>query len=501
MNALVELQPFSRQLIDEAFGSAPSSRYLAAYLDDLNATVVLTEKQYVDRHFLNDYVQFYARSFRPPPPHCERLHFFTDVSREELDGLLHKAHTSDESLSAAEQELSARYLGFVVKRPLELAAIGRTVLRTYADDAGRIFSVLRPYDANVLGLKLRVQGLAYQQQDGGAAVCASTALWSAFQQIARLSGERTPTPAEVTEAARSPFPAAHGLGDGDMARAISALGYTADRFTAANNPALFRSQVTSFLRSRYPVILLLSRGSAGQRSAGHAVTVTGYRDCSAAAVDFGGHRLAVRGAGAETIYVHDDNLGSHAHYEFSDRQHEGREELFVLRGHSTRKSPDWWQPDIWRVDGALVPKPRKVRLPIEQLQTLMVEFSKLVGTLLAHALGAAAPAFTLDAYYALGVEVLRSVTGTRYQEGDVVNWHKSHTFPRHVAVVGFSKDQDADAILFVFDATTLRQHQRGPLAILCPGLTADTSEGRVISHLAAHFRCSPLFGSRSYDLG
>jgi len=254
---LVLLRDFSRTTILEFFPQCTSVEYLFEYLGELGAKSIVIEDRYVDRHFLDDYADYYSRTFNVPSAHCKRLHFFMLDAATLLEHL-QTAHASAKGLREGGEALTAHYLGYVVRRPLDDASVGRTILRTYEPDSGRRnYTVVRDYDVHVMGLHLRVQGLAYQQQDGGAAVCASTALWSALQKVAKDEGERTPTPTNVTRAAGSPFPTSHGLGDDEMARAIAALGYSADRFATIDNHPLFRAQVASFLRSQLPVVLLL----------------------------------------------------------------------------------------------------------------------------------------------------------------------------------------------------------------------------------------------------
>lgn len=134
----------------------------------------------MDRHFLDDYVGFYSRSFGSISTVCQRYHFFSIPRDESIKERIESAHDSEYSMQQAEQFLSSCYLGFVVVRPLSKARMGRTVLKTYLGDAERVFSAIRPYDVHLNGMRLSVKGLAFQEQDGGAAVCASTAIWSAL---------------------------------------------------------------------------------------------------------------------------------------------------------------------------------------------------------------------------------------------------------------------------------------------------------------------------------
>ncbi len=83
----------------------------AAPLDEiLNVTVgreaassALLESAYIDEDFRDEYVNFYATTYREVPRLCERLHFFRTAA-----------------------DIDEDYLGYVVLRPI----LGRPVCRT-----------------------------------------------------------------------------------------------------------------------------------------------------------------------------------------------------------------------------------------------------------------------------------------------------------------------------------------------------------------------------------
>ena len=199
---MIELSAYSRAVLAQqfttptpplTFAPPPSLNYLIGYLEALGVAAVLREDHYVDRHFLDDFARYYSRSFSAPSPKCERFHFWS-IPPEKVNEHLENAYISEEKRRECEVALEACYLGFVVKRPLAAAPIGRTVLRTYPADGRRHYDVVRSYRVNIGAVTLSVKGLAYQQQDRGAAVCASTSLWSALQKVAVVAGHRTPTP-------------------------------------------------------------------------------------------------------------------------------------------------------------------------------------------------------------------------------------------------------------------------------------------------------------------
>lgn len=139
-------------------------KYLQQYLTDLGATTVVEEPEYFDSDFLAAYAAFYATTAVARSNRCRRLLFFggKDVERR------FRAAIRGSERSA--EELERDFLGFCVVRPLEHAPLGRTVLRWYEDRARpERVRCARTYHVHVAGLTLSVEGLAWQQQDGGVA--------------------------------------------------------------------------------------------------------------------------------------------------------------------------------------------------------------------------------------------------------------------------------------------------------------------------------------------
>lgn len=175
--------------------------YLKAYLRELGTRTLLVEQGYVDRDFLEDYAAYYVRCFRAYDRLTTRLHLFRmpfDQARFRAILLGTEADTTD---------LQDSYLGFIVVKPLPGIVIGRTCLRTYDDDDGRRwFPILRRYSANLFGIRLSVESLAYQEQDTVVAACATSALWSCLQGTGKLYQHAIPTPVEITRAATFQVP-------------------------------------------------------------------------------------------------------------------------------------------------------------------------------------------------------------------------------------------------------------------------------------------------------
>lgn len=489
MAATVSTHPFEEQFLLTELEDTPACQYLIRYLKELKASAILFEPHYVDRHFIDDYAHYYARAFAPPDPWCCRLHFFAETSAAELDALLDDFYEGgSDRRSEVQARLQAGYLGYVVVRPLSDARLGRTVLKPWDSEKRRRYEAVREYRAHVAGVELRVQGLAFQQQDRGVAACASIALWSALQQVAKLDGHRTPTPSAVTMAARSPYPPTYGLTGDQMANALATLGYVAESF-GPENPALFRAKLASCLRSHLPVILWVgSDDGAG----GHAVTVTGFSEpATVVRIDLDAKTgFKMRDGSVDVIYVHDDNLGSHAHYELISRKNDkGEPWVYLQRGNRKRPQVDWWNIDELPIIAAVVPKPPKLRLPIENLILDIVELGQEIDKMV----GADKVDFT--ARFAAGVRYREELLAVQPMLSGSRTFHQSLSLPRFVGVVSVNLNGRHlfDAIL---DVTELSRKPRQPsvLALAAHGVPTRSRLHKKLQALADFFECPAAFG-------
>ncbi len=476
----VQVLPFDRAALVAELDESRAVDYLFVYLSNaaMGARSFVVESHYVDRHFLDDYAAYYSRSFNAPLPYCGRLHFFT-LEQREIERVFKGAYADPAALERARRKLQSAYCGFVVKRPLGGATMGRTVLKTYPVDDRRHYTAVRPYAVNLAGLRLTVEGLAYQQQDGGAAVCASTALWSALQKVARIAGHRTPTPSSITAAARSPYPASYGLGDFESATALATLGYAAELFPA-HNTALFRMKVVTCLRSELPVVLTLKLDSQI-----HAVTITGYSE-PGEIVEVSSEKATFRTrfGSVETIYVHDDNLGSHAHYELFVDEAEP-DTMKLRRGSSGPTRPGWLKPqnwdEVWEVDSAMVPKPKKLRVEvdgiIQNLLWLQEEFEQIVFEGLS---------IHYETRFESGVGYRAALVAEEVDRTKLRAFMSALALPRYVGVISLHHEQRrlCDVLIDVSE----HDRQSGAPAVL--GIVAPGVPARSLAHVNLDALCA-----------
>lgn len=336
--------------------------YLIRYLGTIGVETMVVERDYTDGDYLDDYANYYVKAFRDYPRRCTRLHFFSrrfdsDDLREVVLG--QRDHT----------ELQETYQGFVVIRPLPNAVIGRTAVATYPPDGGRRnYRAIRRYPANLYGIELAIDSLAFQQQDTVLAACATVALWSAFHKTAEQFGSKLPTPAEITTAATSstfttrPLPS-RGLTLAQLARGVRYVGLEPELLPCGSKVPL-ASVLYGYLEYGVPVVLGLDVVGHGI----HAVTVTGYslQPTRCRTVETGDADEPKRiGLRIDEIYVHDDQFGPFAKIEIEDKP--------AANGNCAGRLTGSWQAPgggtaelvpIWMV----VPAYHKIRLTYMDLQ-------------------------------------------------------------------------------------------------------------------------------------
>ena len=295
--------------IDDASANRVA-QYIFRYLEELEAKTIVVENIYTDGDYLEDYAAYYVRCFNAYHRHCKRIHLFSSSFDEaEFKRLIVRDIADD-----AFESIIGSYLGFIVARPLPNAVVGRTVLSTYPSDEGRRqYTSLRRYRANLFGLELAIDSLAFQEQDTVLAACATVALWSAFHKTSDLFGTFAPRPAEITKLANgagsdSRAIPSHGLSLSQMAHAVRSVGLEPEVVTAAPSTPLV-SVIYSHLKLGLPVVLLVEIESQGF----HALTITGYSMVKDRAIssEVGQGWVAppFSGLRINEFYAHDDQIG------------------------------------------------------------------------------------------------------------------------------------------------------------------------------------------------
>lgn len=431
-------------------------RYLGSYLanEEAGAKTIIAEHPYVDRHFLEEYANYYATTLCPPSPKATRLHFFrNELNDAAFVEIIDQAAAGN--FTEVCRELSSQYLGFTVIRPLPDAPIGRTVLRTFNAASSRCYTLPpHPYHVHLCGLKLAVCGVPFQQQEQAVGACATTAVWSALAQVMRHDGGRAPTPFAVTEAATRHllsdrvYPAASGLKDEQVLEAIRQFGYAPFRFEPDVKPDLFFLAVKCYLRSGIPVILKIHYPE--ERFEAHAVTVVGFRE-NDAVIDCrieGIESYCLQAKGLSRLYIHDDRLGAYARAEWridekgyiqlKYRPHEPGYESFCREA---------------QVQSAMIPVYPKIRLSAQDLTAfaggLLPLFRWIAGQELRDQLRA-------DLRFCLAGECLEQLYRSTIPATRLAAFVRQAVLSRYVGLVTFSVG-DHPLAHIIYDSTDMRR--------------------------------------------
>jgi hypothetical protein len=348
----------------------PHLGYFNGYFAALAARTIIVEPDYIDHDYLEDYSAYYVRCFEDYKRLTTRLHFFSkEFTSDDITNILAgKAHQGDVD------NLNRAYLGFIVIKPLPQTIIGRTCLKTYPHaPGGRNFPVLRQYSANLFGISLKVDSLAYQEQDKVVAACATSALWSCFQQTGMLFQHSIPSPVEITKSATKYIPLfeninLRGIPNGGLTPAQMAISIKEvalePHIIAIRGAYSLSGTLYAYLKCGIPSILLMEiKDEAEKTTFGwHAVAVTGFSlelGKTASAIQ---NEFLLRATKISKIYVHDDQIGPFARMEYAPGK------LYLTSS---------WENKRVIPENLMIPLYHKIRIPFQIIHDAIFEYDAL----------------------------------------------------------------------------------------------------------------------------
>ncbi|WP_306598844.1 hypothetical protein [Geothrix sp. 21YS21S-2] len=383
-----------KKVLRESSGSASSAietkqqvEYLDSYFSTIQPATMVVEQEYVDRDYLEDYSSYYVRCFSSYPRFCKRIHFFSKPFTEEDFFNILRAEASEITI----QDLQDSFLGFIVVKPLPLSVVGRTCLKTFDGNGERFYPINRTYVAHLCGIELKVESLAFQEQDSVAGACATTALWSAFHATSRKFQHSLPSPFEITKAAASirqtaarTFPSS-GLTVPEMGQAIRSVGLEPHVF-ASSDEITIRSAIYSYLSAGIPILLAVelwdTEPPAPVSLGGHAVAITGFGVRTSPAVPMGPTGMLDESNRINRIYAHDDGLGPFARMELDGKnvvtkRNANDPEEYSLA--TTWKNPNNSKGFIRAVPQImLVPVYHKIRIPMRKVHNEITQLDRWI---------------------------------------------------------------------------------------------------------------------------
>lgn len=350
----------------------------------------LVEHPYVDRDYLEDYSNYYARCYESYGRHCHRVHFFRSIDKDtNLTTEIFNSILLKKSDKFSEKTLQKIYLGFMVIKPFDNKKIGRTCIVTYNNDVerNRKYNAIRDYSVNLFGVQLSVKSMAFQEQDQTVAMCASVSLWSCLNVTGKKHQHLSPSTSEVTKLALSDslflkhFPN-NGLSPEQIAVGIKKIGLTPLIIRPKSNRHL-KSVIYSYLQSNVPIVCGISlhdlddHGNVKDKKYFHAITINGFSfENGRSESVVGKNGVKLYSSRMTKFYAHDDQLCPFARHEFIDKFYRYKESYFepISTSWLTKTGTN----KIAKVESLIVPLYHKVRISYEEIFTNVKYFNRKI---------------------------------------------------------------------------------------------------------------------------
>lgn len=368
-------------LLEVIFGAAHHQMYDAfeTMFSALNLECFLFEYEYVDKDYLEDYSNYYVRCHHQYERFCTRIHFFTKNKKFNLKNKNFAKLLRDfDSLTSS--NLNDIYLGFIVLRPFDYKRLGRTCLKHYEEknDSNRRYSATRNYNVNLYGIPLSVKSMAFQEQDETIAVCASIALWSAFNITGKKYHHPILPPSEITKLALSETSYARnfpndGLTQEQIAVAISKINLTPLLIEPIDDRQL-KSNIYSFIRAGIPIICgisLYDQDSNGNvifnTESFHAVTINGFSFEDGKEEVTISDGLKLYSSRMTKFFVHDDQICPFARMTFGKKLKKFENNFRYIPIETNWSSNNSENKKVAKVESLIVPLYHKIRIQYEDI--------------------------------------------------------------------------------------------------------------------------------------
>ncbi|MFC1853934.1 hypothetical protein ACFL27_27435 [candidate division CSSED10-310 bacterium] len=361
-----------------AISQKPHLQYFESYFGALEAKTILVENTYIDKDYLEDYSAYYVRSFHDYSRKCFRFHFFNKrFTKKSFLKILERLNPDTVNIA----NLQCFYLGFIVVKPIPQTIIGRTCLKTYPPLDRRHFPIIRKYTANLFGINLDIDSIAYQEQDSIVAACATSALWSVFQGTGLLFQHGIPSPVEITKTAiqHLPFETRYfpnkGLFPEQMAAAIRKIGLE-PYLVKIEDYFVLTSTIYAYLKQGIPHILgikLYDITGNIEYLGRHAVAVTGYSLDRSKNPITNSQYPKLTSTWIDKLYVHDDQIGPFARMELDNDGTLNSDSLSTSwRDKAGGNTKVRAEPEI-----LLFPLYHKIRIPFHLIYSIVLHLDQL----------------------------------------------------------------------------------------------------------------------------
>ncbi|WP_075340706.1 hypothetical protein [Tenacibaculum agarivorans] len=391
----------AEKLLDYITERVQTKDALREFFSNLNTSYFLAEDPYIDKDFLEDYSNYYARSYKDHGRFCHRIHFFSEGEDFILDTKKFQQLVTTGSKEEIEK-LNKHYLGFITLRPSTLTKrIGKTCLKNYGNDRkrNRQYTAVREYKVNLYGIPLDVKSMAFQEQDEAVAVCASIALWSAFQITGKHNQHEIPSPSVVTKLALSEssyvkeYPSI-GLTSEQIAVAVNKVGIT-PTIREIRNTRELKQYIYAYLKAKIPIVCGISlfdvrtdsktghKVIASSKSF-HAITINGFSfEGGHPEMAVGRKGLKLKSSRMTKFFAHDDQLCPFARIVFdssaSVKIGNIPQDLMYTTWRTDNEKVEKYK--YAKIETIIVPLNHKVRVSYQEVLTKIRSYSVILRTL------------------------------------------------------------------------------------------------------------------------
>lgn len=291
---------------------------------------IIVEHEYIEKHYLEDYVEYFAKCFQRYPKTCSRFHLFYDNS-EDVDPESPQVPTKSKFRNALINNdsefitsLIDNYYGYLVVRPIPSTVFAKVCLKPYPRLKDTV--ITRTYNISLFGIPLTVDTVAFQEQDKILSACATSSLWSLYNAHQCLSLKSVPSPNTITAeaVADSHDKNIHGggLSTAMICRSMQKNGFIPKSIELGNDSGYksMLEHIHAYCSSNIPLITgvtVYDNSDTEEKETNdllgyHAMAVLGFGYSDEVKACSDNTSLNVKAHRINRIYVHDDRSGPFA---------------------------------------------------------------------------------------------------------------------------------------------------------------------------------------------
>ncbi len=279
------------------------------------------------------------------------------------------------------------YLGFIMIKPIPDSLIGYTLLKTYGASDQRNFWGTKTYTIHFLGNTIKIDALAFQQQDSILGACATMAIWSMFHKVCETPYINLKTSGQITKETGIIAPNGNrlipnkGLDIPQIATSITKNGLQTEvRWNDNVNPNThniedtidFNGYIKKMVNAHYRVGIPIILGFAPYKNSMqqlHAVTICGHNLDQVPSLKSTKPQegIAWEANSITKLYVHDDQWGPYARFYFAGNDEIDTPWSFHLKSKSRGITV-----------ALIVPVYPKIRISYDDIEPVILALNEIV---------------------------------------------------------------------------------------------------------------------------